>query len=218
MGDVKYEVLIWDNHSEDGSYDWLYEYAKADCRITKIFAGEKNYGLEAINFLAEEAKSDFILKVDDDIIVPKNFAQDLVDAYVQFNHDKLLYLGYDMHWGNTESFALRSGKKLYKNPLGTTHRIDHNKTMYICYKPDFWMVNGVCRLSPREQFLKAGGHPKGVIYGSDRLISKAAGEAGYWIGYLNTKTLVTHMGISDSHTYRSFKDRELQRVGSPLHV
>lgn len=216
IGNVDCEVLIWDNASTDGTFDWLYEYQKADCRLTKVFGSDENIGMEAINSLAEEADSKYILKVDDDIIVPERFAERLVVAYEAVNEEKLLFLGWDMPWRN-KTFATRSGMSLYKNPLGKEVQVG-NETVYICYDPSKWMINGPCRLSKREDFLKIGGHPKGVKYGVDSVVSKRAAKHGYWIGFFSSSDLVHHMGIHDAPNYRQFKNRELSKTNSPLHV
>ena len=122
IGDISNEVLIWDNGSTDGSFDWAYSYGQADTRVTEVISSEINIGMEAINHLAVKATGQFILKLDDDLEVPKNFARRLVDAYEQVNEEKLLFLSWDMNWSK-KTFATRSGLKLYKKPLGKTIKI-----------------------------------------------------------------------------------------------
>ncbi len=223
IGPISHEVLIWDNGSTDGSYDWLYTYSQADCRITKIFGHHKNIGMEAINNLAEEATGKYILKVDDDVIVPRKFAQRIVGAYEKVNEPKLLFLGWDIPWGGGpraggNTFATRSGMKQYSRDLGKVVALPGRERVLINFNPRMWMINGVCRLSPRKTFLEIGGHPKGIVYGVDKHISKRASKHGYWIGFYNTPDLVDHRGLGETEAYRKMKDRELARVGSPRHV
>lgn len=217
IGDIPYEILIWDNCSTDGTYDWLLDYFRADCRITKVFGSNKNYGVEAINFLAKEARGKYILKVDDDVSVPKNFAKHMVEVYEKINDPKLLYLGWDIPWRGG-SFAKRSGMRLYSGNSGKVVSVGKDERVLISYNPSSWMVNGICRLSPKKQFLEIGGHPAGVIYGADYLISLAAERNGYWIGFLDTTEFVYHMGNRDSLEYRSMKDKELRKHKVPRHV
>jgi len=217
IGSIENEVLILDNHSSDGTYDWLLEYKKADIRVTDAFTAKKNTGVEAINTLAKIAKGKYILKVDDDVNVPKNFAKQLVNAYEEVNEDKLLFLGWDFPWQGVKTFATRSGKSLYKGDRGKTIILPKGK-VYINYTPSKWLINGVCRLSPRKKFLDMGGHPEGVVYGVDYLISKRAEEYGYWIGYYvpnNLKDLVQHLGNADTPEYRAFKDAQLYKHRCP---
>jgi glycosyltransferase involved in cell wall biosynthesis len=217
LGDIETEVLIWDNCSTDGTYDWLEEYGRADCRITKVFGAHKNIGVEATNMLAKEARGKYIIKIDDDVGAPVNFAKRMVAAYEEANEKKLLFLGWDMGWGE-RTFAKRSGMKLYKGTRGKVVTLNTDERILISYEPMHWMVNGVCRFSPRKPFLKIGGHPKGIIYGVDYLVSKRAHRHGYWIGFFETKDLVNHFGGAEDKEYRNMKNAELAKHGAPLHV
>lgn len=218
VGDIDCEILFWDNGSTDGTYDWLEQYKHTDQRISHVFGSEKNFGLESVNFLAKEAKGEYILKIDDDVEVPKRFAERLVKAYEEIKLEKLCFLGYDMAWGD-KTFATRSGFRLYRQPLGEI-KVLSNRTdkVYINYTPSKWMVNGVCRLSKRDVFLKIGGHPEGRIYGVDYEVSRRAEEHGYMVGFYNTKDLVIHHGTKDDKKLRELKDSQLRTYKVPKHV
>lgn len=216
IGDIEYEVLIWDNGSEDGTYDWLENFGLADCRVTGVYGSEQNFGVEAINFLAEKATGEFILKIDDDIFPPANFAQRMVSAFTEVNEPKLAYLAWDMPW-TSASFARRSGMKLYTEPLGKRVHVKDGEVL-ISFETSPWLVNGACRLSPRALFLELGGHPKDIPYGVDYLVTKKAKKHGYWIGFYSPADLIQHMGKSDSAAYRKMKDDLLEKHGAPKHV
>ena len=211
-------MFIWDNCSNDGTYDWLEEYAKSDPRITKVFGCDQNLGVEAINTMAEQATSKYILKVDDDVVVPASFVERLLRAYEAVGDNRLLFLGWDMAW-HTKTFATRSGMWLYSRQQGKIVDVPGGKVL-ITFDPEKWMVNGVCRLSTRDDFLKIGGHPKGIKYGVDSIVSKHAAKAGYWIGYYqsNDNSVILHCGNRDSMEYRAMKNKELHKTRSPLHV
>lgn len=218
LGNIDAEVLIWDNGSSDGTYDWLESFGTADCRVTKVFGSTKNFGMEAINFLAEKATGEYLIKIDDDVFPTENYAERLVATYETVNEKQLAFLGWDMSWAG-KTFATRSGKRLYKLPYGKIVPVDHNvHNVYISFSNNSWLVNGVCRLCPRKIFLEIGGHPKGIKYGVDYLVTKAAKNRGYWIGFYSPKDLVQHMGGTDTPAYRKIKDDELQRNGAPRHV
>jgi glycosyltransferase involved in cell wall biosynthesis len=204
------EVLIWDNFSNDGTLDWLLEYRKIDNRISEVFCSNENYGVEAINFLANRAKGEYILKIDDDIVAPPGFAQRLVESYEKFNDPRLAYLGFDMRW-DRGTFATRSGMKLYKPPMGISVRMKNGDKLLVHYTPKKWMVNGACRLSKKSTFIELGGHPQGFMYGVDYAVSKAAAEAGYWIGYLSCKHNLDHIGRSTPQDIH-FKHKELKKA------
>ena len=211
IGNVKNEVLIWDNCSVDGMYDWLEEYGRADCRITKVFGANKNIGMEAINFLAEESHGKYLIKVDDDLELPDRFGERMVAAYEEVNENKLAFLSWDMKWGE-KTFSTRSGMSLYKNNKGKIIRLSSSRDrVLINYDPSSWLVNGACRLSPREVFFSIGGHPKGLIYGIDHTVSCMAASKGYWGGYINSEDLIIHLGIHDTDEFRKFKNIELKR-------
>ena len=224
IGNIDAELLIWDNGSSDGSFDWAYQYGQANPLVHKVVGHSKNIGMEGINYLAEAARGKYIIKVDDDIDVPFNFAERLVAAYEQVNLDKLMFLCWDMPWprgpkSGGSTFATRSGNKMYSGKRGTVIRMPTtNEVVLITYFPKQWLINGVCRLSPRKEFVAMGGHPKGVIYGVDYQVSKKAQKLGYWGGYFTSPDLIIHQGLHDTAEYRELKNRELRRIGSPLHV
>lgn len=223
IGNVNAEILIWDNGSTDGSFDWAYQFGQACPLVSKVVGHDKNIGMEAINRLAEMAKGEYILKVDDDIEVPISFAERLVSAYEQVNEEKLMLLSWDMPWPRNpnsggSTFATRSGNKMYREPAGKTVWLNKLEAVRITYTPQQWLINGVCRLSPRKGFLEMGGHPEGIVYGVDFQVSKRLQEQGLWGGYFTSPDLIVHHGVNDTPEYREMKNRELQRVGSPLHV
>ena len=112
VGEIDYEFLVWDNGSIDGTYDWLEEYGRADCRITKVFGSNKNLGMEAINELARAAKGKYLLKLDDDIIVPESFAERLINAYEKVNEPKLLFLGFLIFSSLNKNYVMTLSKNL----------------------------------------------------------------------------------------------------------
>lgn len=216
IGNVSAEVLIWDNFSNDGTYDWLLDYKKADLRVTKVFEGKKNIGVEAINNLARAAKGKYLIKVDDDIGVPQSFAEKLVSTYEEVNEDNLAVISWDMLWRDT-TFATRSGKSLYKGSRGNIINLSTGGQLFITYDPSSWLLNGACRFTPRDKFLEVGGHPEGILYGVDYLFSKRLAKKGYWGAYLHGAGLIEHLGVEDSKEYRAFKDSEIRRIGAPMH-
>ena len=223
VGNIDAEILIWDNCSSDESYEWACRFKESNPRVSKVYQGAANIGMEAFNKLAEEASGDYIIKVDDDIEVPNGYAERLVWAYEKVNEPKLLFLGWDMPWPRTprsggDTFATRSGMRLYRGDLGKEVHVSKSERVLIHYHPDKWMMNGACRLSPRKQFLEIGGHPEGIVYGVDRHVSIRAAQHGYWIGYFNSPMYIYHRGVVDTPEYRAMKDRELRRVDSPKDV
>lgn len=217
VGNISAELLIWDNGSNDGSYDWAYTYGKADCRVSNVVGSNKNLGMEAFNTLCTDARGKYVIKVDDDIEVPEGFGERLVRAYETIQNPRIMLLSWDMPW-NDGTFAKRSGLSLYKPPRGENHQLPNGDRALISYELDKWLINGACRLSPREEFIRMGGHPQGILYGVDMHVSARAHAKGYCGGYLTSNDLLVHHGLNDTPAYRKMKDQELERVGSPRHV
>jgi GT2 family glycosyltransferase len=44
IGNIESEVFIWDNGSNDGTFDWLKQLETADNRVTKVFGSEEKIG------------------------------------------------------------------------------------------------------------------------------------------------------------------------------
>lgn len=210
IGDLPAEVLIWDNCSNDGTYDWLYQYAQTDSRVTKVFSHEKNIGMEALNYLAEEASGQYILKVDDDLIVPKKYAQRLVEAYEMLSEPKLAFLAYDIKWGGT-TYATRGGMGLYQKDLGKVVDLRLGDKVLVNYRPDMFTLCSMCRLSLKKTFFDLGKHPQGIVYGVDRPMSTIVARAGMWNGFLTGRDLIVHMGHADEPQYRAMKDCALRK-------
>lgn len=207
----EHEVLIWDNGSKDETIPFLEQLDRENEHVSVTY-GSKNYGVEAINFLAEKASGEYVLKVDDDLEVPGEFVDRLVDAYEEFNNPKLAHLSWNMEWTEGSNFALRNGRKYFSNPLGES-KITAEGEILVTYTASKFLVNGACRLSKREKFLEIK-HPEGVLYGADYLFSKRTQELGYWVGYYHTEDLVIHDG-EDTKEYRKFKDEQLSMWGAP---
>lgn len=218
VGDIDAEIIIWDNFSNDGTFDWLWEWSKSIPQEIKIVGSTCNLGMEAFNRIAAMGEGQYFLKIDDDLEVPRNFAQRLVRAHKLIDDEKLLYLSWDLQWAGTASFALRSGTQMYRDDRGYQAKIKGG-TGLITNWGHKWLVNGACRLSPRDKFLQCGGHPKGALYGIDFRVSKAAYKHGYRVGFWHVPgELIIHCEEPDAPGYRQFKDRELRKNKGPRHV
>jgi GT2 family glycosyltransferase len=217
VGEAEVEFLIWDNASTDGTYAWLKELAESEKLVTRVFQSSYNYGTEAINFLAEKASGEYIIKLDDDALVPANFVRRLVYAYKNCGEDRLMYLGYDMRWGG-KTFATRHGLHMYKPPIGKITKLDNGDTVYILTQPAEWMVNGVCRLSRTDMFLKDGRHPKGMIYGEDPIVCMNVAVRGYRTAFLHSTEHVLHLDDHDAAGTRQLKNAIMNKQGISPHV
>jgi len=212
IGNIDAEILIWDNCSNDGTFDWLIEFSRSYDNVS-IFNSDKNIGMEAINNLAEQASGEYIIKIDDDLLLPNNFAERLVKVAEQVDTSKILFISWDMIWKSGTTFATRSGTSHFDKIIPINDGI-----LYISYDPKRFMVNGACRLSRRNKFLEIGGHPKGVIYGVDYSIAKVASKRKLWNAFWAPPDIVVHLGNNDDKNYRIFKDKQLAKHSCPRDV
>lgn len=217
-GSVDHNFIVWDNGSTDGTFDWLQEWSRRYDNVL-IFGSEKNVGMEAINYMAEMSGSKYIIKVDDDVVVPNKYGDRLIGAYEKMGRKDILYLAWDMYWGKT-TFAKRSGMNLYRGESGSIVNLGAKDRVLVSNHPSRWMVNGACRLSDTGLFLEAGGHPKGMVYGVDTHVSRAAEEKGYKVAFFSTDVCVLHNQEDQKKyvKYRKFKDLELRKNKSPKRV
>lgn len=74
-----WEFLIVDDHSTDGSYEMIKEYAKRDKRI-RVWRNRKNLGIvKSLNFLIPKTKGEFVARMDsDDISLPKRLRKQVL--------------------------------------------------------------------------------------------------------------------------------------------
>lgn len=74
-----WELLIIDDHSTDGSWDMIQDYAKRDKRI-RIFRNRTNQGLvKSLNKLIPLTRGEFVARMDaDDISLPDRFKKQLM--------------------------------------------------------------------------------------------------------------------------------------------
>lgn len=73
------DILIADNHSEDGTEEMCLEYAKQDKRI-RYYKHEKNLGmLFQINFISEKAIGEFFCAINDDDYISENYVESCLE-------------------------------------------------------------------------------------------------------------------------------------------
>ncbi len=79
LKDINYEIIIWDNNSDDGTKEYLQ--AIRNGRI-KTILHNKNIGTNAKGYAAEMCKGDYLIGIDDDVIeFPAGWVQKMIYAY-----------------------------------------------------------------------------------------------------------------------------------------
>ncbi len=83
-------VTMWDNGSTDATREWM-ESIPLDTVVRKVHAG-RNYGLAvAMNdFFIMNARYPFVVKVDNDTVLPANWLRDLMDVMTDSSREAML--------------------------------------------------------------------------------------------------------------------------------
>ncbi|MEO8514189.1 MAG: glycosyltransferase [Ignavibacteria bacterium] len=89
---AKYEIIIWDNNSTDGTVEYLRSINNGSIRI---HYNDTNIGTNAKHYVTEMCKGEYIVGIDDDVIdFPGNWLIAMVEAYK--NIPKIGYLSTDV--------------------------------------------------------------------------------------------------------------------------
>lgn len=86
---INCEVIIWNNNSNDGTYDFLEKFSTLNKNV-RVINNKENIGNNAKSKAVELAKGDFIVGIDDDVIgFSENWLREMVKAY-----KSIPYMGY----------------------------------------------------------------------------------------------------------------------------
>lgn len=112
LKNINYELIIIDNASDDGTKDFLEEIKKSFDRI-RIITNEKNIGINSKSLGAEAAGGDYIIGIDDDVIMfPDGWVEKMVRAFRVI--PKLGYLALDVIQDETTNGAKHPAELYYK--------------------------------------------------------------------------------------------------------
>jgi len=182
-GDVDYEVCITDNGSTDGTVEYLESLDHP--RIKRITFKEKNAGISPVtNEFWEKAESDYVGKVDNDILLPDRWLEPIMRVHAagdpnvgivglcHFHRDEIDSLDEHPYLHNIKS--LEDGVKVFVQ----VH------------------LGGACYVFPRKLFLKLGNadlHPEALTHGwSDK--QQEYFRAGYFPCYVYPWITCKHLG------------------------
>lgn len=206
----KFEIIVVDNNSSDDSIEFLSK--KFPSVIIKKCS--KNFGFaEGCNIGLKKARGKYILLLNNDTIVTKNFLSILVDAIEKNNtiaivQPKIIF----NQTGKLQSgatFMTYSGFLYHygygKNPKNTKYN----------HEMDIFSANGSCMLIRREAIKKTGGlfDPDYFAYFEETDFCWRVWLSGYAVRYI-PEALIFHKGAQTSRllassfiTYHSFKNR-----------
>lgn len=202
---LKIEIIVVDNNSNDGSYEFLKKFEKdmANSKnlIFKIFLNKKNLGYAKANNLAvKHAQSNYILFLNSDIEVLNNGISLLFNFYQQ-NERKIHFLGGKLF--NKDLSPQMSCGPFYSLPVvfaalflkgdhwGLT-RWSPNK-----FKEVDW-VSGACFITKKDHFKNLGGFDENIFMYMDEIdLFYRAKKIGFNIGFY-PKAKFIHLGSASS--------------------
>jgi GT2 family glycosyltransferase len=76
-----YEVIVWNNGSDDGTKEYLHEIAEAHPQV-RVINHPENVGLNAVALAVKAARGYYIVELDDDVVrFPDGWLSKLLDAF-----------------------------------------------------------------------------------------------------------------------------------------
>jgi len=155
-------IVVIDNNSIDGSKHYL----KTNYKKIKVISHEKNYGFaEGYNRAIKKIKNSYILLINNDVIVTKNWIKPLL-KFLELNKEfsvvqpKILNLNkkkYFEYSGAAGGFIDYFGIPFCRGRIGNV--IEKDLGQYNYPSKIFW-ASGTCFLIDRKTFIKVGGFDK----------------------------------------------------------
>jgi len=190
----RYEIIVVDNHSEDGSIELI----KNKFHKVILIENDENYGFaKANNQAIKIAKTDHILLLNNDTVIEKN---DCFGNMVQFmqENSRVGVLGCKLLFpdGTLQSLGEKFSSvwEVFKNQIlffKTWKRIrrDKNQAETNFKKVDY--VSGACLLTRKEVFKKIGMLQEDYfMYGEDAEFCYRVHKAGWEIGVLTNESII----------------------------
>lgn len=169
---IKYELVVIDNASTDGSVIMLEDFLHSKPEIFKLIKNDTNLGFARANNLGvKKAVGDYVLFLNSDIVVLDNAIEKLFKFYQQ-NQKTINFLGGKLL--NKDKSSQPSAAPFYTLPVvfaalflkgdywGLTRSSPNNLT-----KVDW--VSGACIMTTKEYFSKIGGFDERIFMYMDEV-------------------------------------------------
>jgi GT2 family glycosyltransferase len=206
----KYEIVVMDNASTDGSPDWI----EQNCPQVKLVRLDENYGFEIANNkgVKDYCKGDFIALQNSDVVLDENWLIELVRQAVK--KPEAIY-GSKMLWYHRRDYIVYAGGKLFfwgDHCHLQTYAQDSNEqnTPFMVLYAD-----GCGALLSRKLYLEIGGFNESYwVYADDYELSWKAWLSGYKVYFVPTAKFYHKVSASygmRSHTHIYFLLRNQMR-------
>ncbi len=197
---LKYEVLVLDNNSQDGSVKYLKQ--KFGSRI-RLMASSKNMGFgKGNNYLVRHAKSDYLLFLNSDTLVLDNAVEKLYRFYRQ-KEGRFAFVGAKLL--NQDQTPQPSSGPFYSLPVVFAA---------LFLKGDYWgltryspakvrevdWVSGACFITRKDHFQKAGGFDENIfMYMEEIDLFLRAKKVGLKVAFYPDSVFI-HVGSASSES------------------
>ncbi|MGI5841352.1 MAG: glycosyltransferase family 2 protein [Patescibacteria group bacterium] len=221
-----YHIFIIDNKSPDNSFVLLEKEYKKNSHVSVLqttenlgYVGGNNFGIEH----ALKQAYDYILLINNDVLVDRNFLSDLYHASTTKNFaitgPKIYFApGFEFHKNRYKKSELGSviwsagGHMDWNNIIGSNigiDSVDNNQYDSVLLNPDF--LSGCCLLINTTVFRKIGLlDPSYFMYLEDVDFCQRAKTHGFSIAYI-PKARIWHINAGSSSSGSSLHDYFLTR-------
>ncbi len=155
-----FDLIVVDNHSTDGSLDWIIDFSKSHSNVRYISLPENRGFSPAVNAGAELSKSEFLLFLNNDTVVTNNWLDPLLQVGQQ---EGVGAVGAKLIYPETNTIN-HIGYAYSRGAGGFVPIYHHFNPDQDCvnYEREFQAILGACLLVRRDLFNQLGGF---ALYG-----------------------------------------------------
>lgn len=198
---IKYELIVIDNASTDGSFEMLESFAESKPDSFKLIKNKSNLGFARANNLGvKEAMGSYILFLNSDIIVLDNAIEKMFKFYQQ-NQKTINFLGGKLL--NKDMSPQPSAAPFYTLPIVFAA---------LFLKGDYWgltrsspssltkvdWVSGACILTTKEYFNKINGFDEKIFMYMDEVDLLYRAKMSGMTTYFYPEACFIHLGSASS--------------------
>jgi len=199
LKDVKYELIIWDNNSSDGTTEYLKQLN--DKNGIRVVLYHKNIGTNAKGKSAEMTKGQYIIGIDDDVIeFPENWIRKMITAYKSIPN--IGYLSADVVQNEMTDGA--------KQPDEFYREENFNKgNLTLLAGP----AGGWCFMISREVYEKVGKFyqsKKRIFFMEDMDYANRIIDKGMKVGIMKGLKVYHATGILQNEAYKEVFERKMR--------
>jgi GT2 family glycosyltransferase len=205
LKNINFELLIWDNHSTDGTIEYLKSIEKK-INVTIIFS-ENNIGTTARGELFEMAKGEFIIGMDDDVWnFPEGWLLQFIAGYKTIPNAGFIAT-------DVVNDELTTGARLHEDHY-IEEKFSGSKVVFQSGPPGGW-----CFMVSKRVYLDTGKFyfPKNrIFFGDDGDYSVRVLNKGYRIGIIKGLKVYHATGLHHNEKYKETFDNKMKDLNNDI--